>query len=128
MNFDALVGKTIIGIVGAIKGSECITISTADGQQFQMYHKNDCCESVEVEDIEGDLNDLLHTPIIVADEAEHAGEDKDLPEELVTECESYTWTFYRLATVKGWVVIRWFGQSNGYYSESVYFSQEGVDE
>jgi hypothetical protein len=65
---------------------------------------------VTIEDVNGDLNDLLGSEIVQADEESN---EKD-----TGVYEHETWTFYKLSTVKGSVTIRWYGTSNGYYSES----------
>jgi len=82
-----------------------------------MYHSQDCCESVYLEDVCGDINDLLNSTILKA--SEDTNHNDDPPAE--GSDESYTWTFYNIATFNGHVTFRWFGSSNGYYSESVDF-------
>ena len=69
-----------------------------------MYHSQDCCESVYIEDIEGDLQDLVGSPMLQAEEVSNTNEE---------------WTFYKLATIKGYVTIRWCSYSTGPYSTSV---------
>ena len=108
-----LIGKTLTAVDGATSESERIVLKT-EGETYAMFHEQDCCESVMVEDVVGDVTDLIGVPILEAYEETNS---KGGPED---PCEgSCTWTFYRMATIKGTVTIRWYGSSNGYYSESV---------
>lgn len=114
--FSDLVGKRLRDVR---VGDDKITFEMADGARYLMHHDQDCCESVYVESIDGDLRDLVGEEIVVAEERSSSGEP-DKP--LSSWDDSYTWTFYTLRTVKASVTIRWYGSSNGYYSESVDFS------
>lgn len=113
-NIDELIGKTIKSIKIV---DECeIQIICEDGDEYVFYHEQDCCESVYIESIGGDIQNLVGKPIIMADESCNSEGDP-----LDKWDESFTWTFYRFATIKGYVDIRWYGESNGCYSESVDF-------
>lgn len=111
-DFSELLGKTVLEIQVCKDelNQDEINFITEEGK-YVMTHEQDCCESVYIEEIVGDLMDLVGSPILMAEESSNEGE---------TEWEdTYTWTFYKLATNKGYVTIRWYGESNGYYSEEV---------
>lgn len=113
---ESLLGRTLLS---AEQRDDEIVFLADDGTSFSMMHQQDCCEHVYIEDVCGDLSDLVGEPLLIAEEV--CG-DTAAPSGWVEEGhshESYTWTFYKLATRKGYVDIRWFGSSNGYYSESV---------
>lgn len=79
---------------------------------------------MSIEDVIDDVNDLLYAPIVMAEEASNS--DDPSPD---NRCDdSYTWTFYKFATAAGYVTVRWFGSSNGYYSESVDWTLYGPDD
>ncbi len=88
---------------------------TESGKAYRMHHEQDCCENVSIDDLCGEVEDLIGSPVLQADESSARFTREDH--------ESCTHTFYRIATAKGQVVIRWLGTSNGYYSESVDFEE-----
>ncbi len=67
---------------------------------------------MSIEDIIGQLSDLENSPITLAEVVTNSKDNSK-------GSTSFTWTFYKFATVKGYVTIRWYGSSTGYYSESV---------
>lgn len=135
---EMLKGLTFTSVeqVDGPEGDE-IRFEADNGDVYRMFHYQDCCESVTLEEVIGDLDDLVGTPILEARESSNRDRleaEKDLldGEEYVMMKlstfgeetpeygdESQTWTFYIFRTIKGSVTLRWYGYSNGYYSESV---------
>ncbi len=114
-----MLGKTFVQVTGSVDSDEMM-FETANGERFMFAHQQDCCETVSINDIVGDLQDLCGEPLLISEEVKGATE----PDE--EHYESYTYTFYKFATRKGYVDVRWLGESNGYYSESVELFVEGV--
>jgi hypothetical protein len=116
-SLSELLGKTLISVKYHERVEEVHFIDT-EGNIYVLFHQQDCCENVYLQDVEGSLSDLVGSPITMAEEV-----SSDLPPLDPSDAEwgSYTWTFYKFATVKGYVDLRWYGLSNGYYSESVNF-------
>ena len=114
--FDSMLGVTMTGV--CITG-ECeerdVMLFSSGTRSWKFFHRRDCCEHVVIEDVCGDLDDLVGSPILQAEQVH--GEPPETHDRLGYESE--TWTFYKFATAKGSVTVRWLGTSNGYYSESV---------
>ena len=115
--FENMIGLTMSSVVGNT-GDDVMTFTSECGKVFRFLHHHDCCESVYIEDICGDLSDLVGAPLVVAEEVSNM----DGP--VLEGYESYTWTFYRFVSLKGSVTVRWLGSSNGYYSEGVSYSEQ----
>lgn len=112
-----IVGLTMRAVTRSTQwGLDRMVFETSCGRTFVMAHSQQCCEGVDIDDICGDLDWLVGSPITQAEETSRDGSGEE-------DRESATWTFYRIGTAKGLVVIRWLGTSNGYYSESVDFEE-----
>lgn len=115
LEFKDLIGKTFSSVVN--NDNDEIIFTVSENEKYKLYHSQDCCERVSVESIDGDLEDLVGSEILQAEEV------NNVENESKESYESFTWTYYKLATLKGYVTIRWLGESNGYYSERVDFER-----
>jgi len=120
-DFKELLGQTLtsIDVIEGVKSWEKdgIQFHVSGGRKYALAHWQDCCEDVYIESIVGDLDDLVGAPILRASE----DTNQECDREIRVQDDSHTWTFYNLAIIKGHVTIRWYGTSNGYYSEEVDF-------
>lgn len=108
---EEIIGKTLKEVEQDRSEYPCsLTLFFEDGSRLNFGHVQDCCEVVVIEDVNGDWEDLIGEPLLVAEERVKYGR---------SDYDHETWTFYTFRTVKGSVDVRWHGSSNGYYSESV---------
>lgn len=110
---EDLKGQWLHSIEGLYKGSDMVTLNTTDGR-YKFYHEQDCCETVDLYDFDGEAKDVKDSIIFSIEEVNGESvveEDKCF--------ESTTWTFYKIETSRGGIFMRWLGASNGYYSEEV---------
>lgn len=121
MDFEILTGKTLTKCErdGRYE-NDAIRFETTDGDTYVLTHVQDCCESVGIEDIDGNFEDMIGSPILYA---EVSTGDDPAPSESAYDDEFGSWTFYRIQTAKGFMMIRWFGSSE-YYSTAVNFYKE----
>ena len=112
-----LLGEVVVKIDVDKDNQDQFVLFTLDsGKKLKLYHYQECCEGVWLEDVVGDLDDLIGTPITTA---EVVFEKKEFD----NAYEYGTWSFYKFATIKGYVDLRFCGESNGYYSETVDFGE-----
>lgn len=115
--FARIIGQTPVQVTGMEEGSEEVEILTQEGNKLTVRYEHDCCASCSICQVDGDPNDLVGAPLMMCEEVTDG-----LPEGPINDGEyqdeSFTWTFVKFATTKGYVTLRWYGNSNGYYSES----------
>lgn len=81
---------------------------------FAIRHEQDCCEDVWFVDGEEDISDMVGD-YLVKIRIDVSPQDRD--SNRIDECS--TWTFVTIQTLRNSYSFRWYGESNGYYSETV---------
>lgn len=119
-NWSSFSNESLEGLNGKIlkevfqdDEEEALVFVTEDGDMYALHHSQDCCERVYIESIVGDLEDLIGSPLLMVEESTEDVERDDDWDDIEM------WTFYKFATIKGYVDVRFNGSSNGYYSVGV---------
>ena len=116
-------------VYGLHEETEDIAFHCKDDYIVVMYHEQDCCEQVYLDSCDSVTNGVdIYTDCDWCEIEEVSSEGCGSKTYGARsngepwEDDSFTWTFYKLKTNKGYDNMRWYGCSNGYYSESVDFA------
>lgn len=112
-SFGKLVDCVIVKVTEV--NNDSVEFELQDGRKAVLYHQQDCCESVYLEATIGNVDDIMNSPVLRVSEEDYDGGPESEYE------ESYMWSCFRVGTAKGSVLFRFYGSSNGYYSEDVSF-------
>lgn len=107
IDISSLQGETLSYVD---QSDDQILLTTKSGRKIMIYHEQDCCESVRIEDTEGNWKDLIGRVLL------YVGEDTD---DVELDWGSGTKTTFTFKVDGDTVISRWIGESNGYYSEKV---------
>lgn len=115
---EEIVGKVLVKIEGLKEESEKVVLHFNDNTQMVFEHYQDCCEYIYLLDYICDVD--LSKPTVILQAEERTSNDISCPVTgLGKDDDSNTWTFYSINTTTGEIFMRWYGSSNGYYSEEV---------
>lgn len=122
-NIELLKGKTITSIDIDRENDEVI-LTIENGNKYKLYHDQNCCESVVINKICGDISKVINSPLI---NVKYKVLDND-PKWYKTDYDdSHTWTSFLFETENGGLEIIWLGESNGYYGEGVSVDEEVIN-
>lgn len=123
-------GETVVKIDNLKEGGFDVKFICASGKVFRMFHEQECCEDVEIEEIHGNVEDLIDSPIITAYRSLSEPPSCKKPENFRDFWNGgyCRWTFFIFRTMKGTVTVRWYGESNGYYAVDATFREGKIDE
>jgi hypothetical protein len=103
--FSTLKGQTITKITSDF---ESVTFKTV-GKTYKLEHFQDCCESVRLKNVIGDIKDILNVPITLAEEDNPSNPDWHLDH----YDDSHTWSVFILEAAGKRVEFWFLRESNG---------------
>lgn len=123
MNFidviNAHLNSGIKTVEGVKQGSDSVIFHCKDGYSVELTHIFSCCEDVYLYDSDNFAAIERKDGSDIYTDTRWAKLEVETQEAQPQSQSSATWTFYKIQTNKGYDTLRWFGESNGNYSEDV---------